>query len=134
LLWVNTGLLVLASAAMQAAKASATGGRIKELRNRLTLAGVSSIAFLFGQFAAWGALRDAGLYAVQSPAAAFFMLLTGLHAIHRFGGLLVWLRGTARAWRGLEVQRIRLSVELCTTYWHYLLLVWFVFFTVLVST
>jgi cytochrome c oxidase subunit 3 len=36
--------------------------------------------------------------------------------------------------QGMEVKRLRLSVELCTTYWHYLLLVWFVFFTLLLST
>jgi len=29
---------------------------------------------------------------------------------------------------------LRLSVELCTVYWHYLLLVWLVLFAVLLST
>jgi cytochrome c oxidase subunit 3 len=93
-----------------------------------------TIAFLVGQYMAWGILRDTGLYAVQSPAAAFFMLLTGIHALHLLGGLLVWARATARAWQGIEVKRIRLSVELCTTYWHFLLLVWYVFFTLLLLT
>ena len=51
-----------------------------------------------------------------------------------FGGLLVWARASWRAWRGMEVARIKLSVELCTTYWHYLLLVWFVMFALLLST
>jgi cytochrome c oxidase subunit 3 len=50
------------------------------------------------------------------------------------GGLLVWARATWRAWRGIEVVRVKLSVELCTTYWHYLLLVWFVFFALFLST
>ncbi|NND54936.1 MAG: cytochrome oxidase subunit III [Gammaproteobacteria bacterium] len=134
LLWVNTGLLVLASVAMQAAKRSVLDGKIRAVRIRLTIAGALSAGFLIGQLLAWTELRATGLYALQSPATAFFMLLTGLHALHLFGGMLVWCRATYRAWRGMEVKRIRLSVELCTTYWHYMLLVWLVFFTVLLMT
>jgi cytochrome c oxidase subunit 3 len=29
---------------------------------------------------------------------------------------------------------VRLSIELCTVYWHYLLLVWLVMFVLLLST
>jgi len=35
---------------------------------------------------------------------------------------------------GVEVIDLRLSVELCTVYWHYLLLVWLVLFAVMLST
>lgn len=133
-LWINSAALVLASVFMHFARKAALAGDIKGVRYSLTLAGLLSIAFLVGQYAAWGILRDSGLYAVQSPAAAFFMLLTGIHALHLLGGLLVWARATARAWQGMEVERIRLSVELCTTYWHFLLLVWYVFFTLLLLT
>ncbi len=134
LLWINSVALVLASVCMHFARKSALSGDIRGVRYALTLAGALSIAFLVGQFAAWGILRESGLYAVQSPATAFFMLLTGIHALHLFGGLVVWARAAARAWQGIEVKRIRLSVELCTTYWHFLLLVWYVFFTLLLLT
>jgi len=133
-LWINTAALILASVFMHFSRRSAVAGDIKGVRYFLTVAGLFSVAFLVGQFAAWGILRDAGLYAVQSPATAFFMLLTGIHALHLLGGLVVWARATARAWQGIEVKRIRLSVELCTTYWHFLLLVWYVFFTLLLLT
>jgi cytochrome c oxidase subunit 3 len=35
---------------------------------------------------------------------------------------------------GAELVDLRLSVELCTVYWHYLLLVWLVLFAVLLSS
>jgi cytochrome c oxidase subunit 3 len=35
---------------------------------------------------------------------------------------------------GVELVDLRLSVELCTVYWLYLLLVWLVLFGVLLST
>jgi cytochrome c oxidase subunit III len=34
----------------------------------------------------------------------------------------------------VELIDVRLSIELCTVYWHYLLLVWLVMFTLLLFT
>jgi cytochrome c oxidase subunit 3 len=36
--------------------------------------------------------------------------------------------------RGARIDQVRSSVELCTVYWHYLLLVWLVLFVLLLST
>jgi cytochrome c oxidase subunit 3 len=36
-----------------------------------------------------------------------------------------------KVWRGLELAQVRLSVKLCAIYWHYLLLLWLVLFTLL---
>jgi cytochrome c oxidase subunit 3 len=35
---------------------------------------------------------------------------------------------------GAEPQAQRLSIELCTVYWHFLLIVWLVMFAVLANT
>jgi cytochrome c oxidase subunit 3 len=72
---------------------------------------------------------------VNNPAVAFFYLLTGVHGLHLLGGLLVWGKTVVKMTRpGIELVDLRLSVELCTVYWHYLLLVWLVLFAVLLST
>ena len=70
-----------------------------------------------------------------NPANAFFYLLTGVHGLHLLGGLFVWARTLMRMTR-LDVKPadLRLSVELCTVYWHFLLLVWLILFAVLSST
>ena len=39
-----------------------------------------------------------------------------------------------KAWGGVAVGGVRLSVELCAMYWHFLLLVWLVFFSLLLLT
>jgi cytochrome c oxidase subunit 3 len=47
----------------------------------------------------------------------------------------VWGRTLARARRpDVEVIDVRLSIELCSVYWHFLLLVWLGLFTVMLST
>ena len=131
LLWFNTALLVLSAVAMQMAKSAANRGEKKPVRLHLTIAGLLTIAILAGQILVWQGLLEAGLWQLANAPLAFFLLLTGLHALHLAGGLLVWARCTGKAWQGMEVSRFKLSVELCTTYWHYLLAVWFVFFGLL---
>ena len=69
-----------------------------------------------------------GLFSAANPANAFFYLLTALHGLHLLGGLVAWGSTTAKVWRGVDVGDVRLSVELCTVYWHFLLLVWLVLF------
>jgi cytochrome c oxidase subunit 3 len=134
ILWLNTALLIASSFAMQAAKGAAAKGSIKSIRLSFSLAGILTVAFLFGQMTAWEQLSALGLYTPRSPAYAFFFLLTGLHALHLAGGLVAWFRTAVKVWRGDEVSSLRLSVDMCTTYWHYLLIVWFVFFALLSFT
>ena len=84
------------------------------------------IIFLLGQLLLWSQLRAAGHGLRADPAAAFFYLITAVHGLHLIGGLVALGRTTAKVWRGAEMPQVRLSVELCTIYWHFLLLVWLV--------
>jgi cytochrome c oxidase subunit III len=78
-------------------------------------------------------LNNAGYFVSASAATAFFYLLTAVHGLHVLGGLVAWARASARAWRGTDPARTRLAVELCATYWHFLLAVWVVLYALLVS-
>jgi cytochrome c oxidase subunit 3 len=90
---------------------------------------------LAGQLYAWRQLEEAGLLVPSNPAIAFFYLLTAVHGLHLFGGLFVWARTLMRMRpKRVEPIDVRLSIELCTVYWHYLLLVWLVLFALLLST
>jgi cytochrome c oxidase subunit 3 len=62
----------------------------------------------------------------SNPANSFFYLLTAVHGLHLTGGLVALGRTSAKVWRGTEIADMRLSVELCAIYWHFLLLVWLV--------
>ena len=67
-----------------------------------------------------------------NPANSFFYLITGLHGLHIVGGLVALGRTTDRAWTPRSrTERLRLSVELCAMYWHFLLFVWLVLFVLL---
>lgn len=134
LLWINTALLLLGSAAFQFARNAARKGREPAMRAGLVTAGVLTVAFLAGQLLAWRQLTASGYFMTANPANAFFYLITALHGLHMLGGLWVWARTTLKAYGGVEPGRISLSVELCTIYWHYLLLIWLGLFGLLLST
>ncbi len=94
-----------------------------------------TVLFLLGQVMAWRQLQAAGLYATANASYAFFYLLTGVHAAHLAGGgLYVWLRTGRRLLGGAAPAEVRLSVQMASLYWHYLLLVWLVMFGLLLST
>lgn len=130
-LWVNTALLVAGSVAMQFARHAIGSGLMQRLQVSLVAGGLFTMAFLAGQLVAWGQLRDSGHFVQGDPATAFFYLLTAVHGLHLLGGLWVWGRTMTRLVRGAELLDLRLSVELCTVYWHYLLLVWIALFAAL---
>ena len=92
----------------------------------LCAGGASAITFLVGQLLAWRQLSGAGYFLASNPANSFFYLITAMHGLHLMGGLVALGRTTAKVWRGAEMPRVRLSVELCAIYWHFLLLVWLV--------
>ncbi|WP_428100363.1 cytochrome c oxidase subunit 3 [Candidatus Rariloculus sp.] len=140
ILWFNTFVLIAASAAMQTASGAARKGDIGGLRKYYTAGGVLSVVFLAGQLLAWRQLSATGQYGPSDPAYSFFILLTAMHGLHLLGGLWVLGRTATRVWRGLDAQnvvavgKVRQSVRLCTTYWHFLLLVWLGLFTQLTIT
>jgi cytochrome c oxidase subunit 3 len=135
LLWLNTALLILSSAGMQWASRAARRAQADRVRAALIAGGVLAWAFLAGQLLAWRQLSASGYFIASGPAIAFFYLLTAVHGLHLLGGLFVWARTLVRMTRaGAELVDSRLSVELCTVYWHYLLLVWLVLFALLLST
>jgi cytochrome c oxidase subunit III len=134
LLWLNTGVLLLSSGALQWAQVAARRGRMDDVRAGLLAGGVFAFSFLAGQLIAWRQLDAAGYYLTDNPAAAFFYLITGVHGLHILGGQVALGRTMDKAWQGVAAGKVRLSVELCATYWHFLLFVWLVLFGLLLLT
>jgi cytochrome c oxidase subunit 3 len=134
LLWANTGMLVLASIVYHWTRNAAVKGNMARVKPGLTVAGALTILFLFGQIVVWRQLNTAGYYVDLNPANGFFYLLTAVHGLHMLGGLWVWAKSTINVWTDADPDSVRLSIELCTVYWHFLLLVWIVLFGMLLST
>src|SRR5690606_23589947 len=87
-LWINTGILILSSLALQCAVAAARQRQRDTLRLALAAGGLTALTFLGGQLLAWRELSANGDFLAANPANSFFYLLTGMHGLHIVGGLI----------------------------------------------
>jgi cytochrome c oxidase subunit 3 len=127
-------VLFLSSAALQWAQVAAKRGEMDGVNAGLLAGSVCAVAFLGGQLLAWRELTEAGYFAATSAADGFFYMLTAVHGLHLLGGLGALGRTAGKLRRGFELDQVRLSVELCAIYWHFLLLVWLVMFALLLHS
>lgn len=134
ILWLNTGVLALSSAALEWARVGARRENIDQARFGLLAGGGLAVIFLIGQLIAWRQLDALGYFAASNPANAFFYLLTALHGLHLLGGLVAWAKTNTKMWHVATTEQIRGSLDLCAIYWHFLLLVWLVLFGLLLAT
>ena len=145
LLLVNTVLLLLSSITVELARRQITrqaalapvrsipGVSIGKERNfpwlRITI--LLGLAFLTGQWMAWRELGNRGFYLATSPSSSMIYVLTGAHALHLAGGLLVLLYAGATALRHKAVEDRRIVVDVTAWYWHFMALVWLYIFGLL---
>ncbi|WP_427913153.1 cytochrome c oxidase subunit 3 [Ramlibacter sp. MMS24-I3-19] len=133
LLMVNTGVLVLASLAMEWTAHATRRPDRQAVQRGLWASGALTAAFVVGQLVVWRQFHASGFVVASSAASAFFYLLTGVHGVHVLGGLVAWGRAFHRVRTGADAAKVRLVVDLCATYWHFLLAVWVVLYALLVS-
>lgn len=137
-LWLNTLVLIASSIAMQFARNNTKRDNLTGVRDGLVFGGILTIAFLVGQFYGWQQMVKSGYYAHNNISNAFFYLVTALHGVHMVGGLIAWGRSVLKLRKisrtNGSIADVKLSVELCTTYWHYLLMIWLILFTLLLMS
>ena len=134
ILWFNTGILVLASICLQIARNTAARAAYGVMKNSLWAGGLLTVIFIAGQLVAWRQMLNAGFYAADNPANAFFYMFTAVHGLHLLGGLWFLFVAIRRAVKKPEDTDLATRIGLCATYWHYLLLVWVVLFYLLLSS
>lgn len=130
ILWANTVVLMLASIALERAARAAREGRRDAVASSLLLGGGAGLLFVLGQALAWRELARSGYLPANNPADAFFYLITALHGLHLLGGLVALSRTRSKL-RQVSLAKLQLSLELCASYWHFLLLAWIVLFVTL---
>ena len=134
LLWFNTALLVFSSISMQRAVLAARLEQTTRSRNWFLAAGLFAWAFLAGQLWVWQLLNDSGYFLATNPANTFFYMMTALHGLHLLGGLGVWVYSILKMRQDFEIIAVRSSIQLCATYWHFLLGVWIILYSLLLLT
>jgi cytochrome c oxidase subunit III len=124
LLWLNTGILIASSVALELARRALKARQRVNFNRWWTTATGLGVLFLVGQAVVWSQLRAAGIYVATNPSSSFFYVLTAVHALHLIGGL------TALTWVDVQALRLRLgpakrtAIDVCSVFWHFLDALW----------
>jgi cytochrome c oxidase subunit III len=145
LLAMNTAVLLISSvtmelarrrAALQAALAPVKSIPGVSLGNEKSFPWLGStvllgMAFLAGQWLAWGELHARGFFVATNPNSSFVFLLTIAHAVHLCGGMiaLLWAGSASLLHKPVEARRI--VVDITAWYWHFMAVLWIYVFALL---
>ena len=132
LLWPNTAVLLLSSVAIDISRRAVRRNDISSMKRWLALGGVLGVAFLAGQFAAWRQLVNAGVYVPSTQQSGFFYILTGLHGLHLFGGVVALSVVLVKALKNRLTAFNYEPLKLCALYWHVMDALWIYLFALLV--
>lgn len=117
---ITSVIIVISSVTMQLAYLAAKRNNIATLKLYLAGTAVLALAFIVGQYQSWGELVAQDVFFVGNPAGSFIYVFTGLHVAHLVGGMIFLMIVLYRAFKYQVHSKNMLSIELCTTYWHFL--------------
>ena len=124
---VNTILLVLSSIALQFGYFAAKKDNLKALKIALFITFALGVAFLVGQWNAWGELVNNKIFfggGTANPSGSFLYVLTGVHGFHLITGLIYLIIVLISTFRFKVHSKSLVQLEMCTTYWHFLGALW----------
>lgn len=128
----NTVVIILSSVFMQWSYMAAKKDNLGTLKITLLITLALGIAFGAGQWYAWKELVANKIFLVGNPSESFIYIISGVHLFHMVGGLVFLLIIIGKTFQFKVHKKNLLSINLCTTYWHFLGFVWvylYFFFT-----
>ena len=132
--WVNTVIILISSVTMVWAQRAASKDQLEQTKLALGITTALGVAFLVGQWLAWGKMVEMNYYFAGSgsnSSSSFIYVLTGFHGLHIISGVVVLLIALIATFRYKVHSRNMLRMELCSTYWHFLGALWLYLFVFL---
>jgi len=135
LLWLSTGLILISSGTLEAARRKLKASLIGAHKQWLGVTVLLGLGFLASQWFAWKQLAKQGIYLASNPHSSFFYLLTALHAAHLLGGLLALTYLFIRSGRLVGANAIKprqqAAADAVAIYWHFMDALWIYLFLLL---
>lgn len=141
-LFINSLVLVLSSITLELARRgllaksefAEMGIAPPKFKTELPWLGITVVlgfAFLFGQLLVWNILRHQGIYLNSNTRSSFFYILTGAHALHLAGGLLVSLWASLSSSTRARFESRQIVIEVTAWYWNFMGVLWIFIFALL---
>jgi cytochrome c oxidase subunit 3 len=129
--WVSTFVIVISSLTMYLALKSFRARQMKRYRDLITITAILGIVFAVLQYTGFGYLYDHGVHVLgegSNPSASFLLVIVGLHALHVFGGVIALLVIFFKAYSRKVKSYSTTTIEIVSTYWHFVDILWIYLF------
>jgi cytochrome c oxidase subunit 3 len=120
----TTAVLITSSITIQAARRSFQQKNMRAFRMLLLTTLVLGIVFVLLQWRGFNFLWSHGVKFEGSGAGQFLYIIFGLHALHVIGGIIALMVISARQYLGKTRSYNATPVEVMSTYWHFVDLLW----------
>lgn len=130
--WFSTVVLLLSSITMHLSYNAAKKDNQSLLKSTILVTFILGIAFMIMQYLGWQELQKQGIYLQGNVSGSFFYVFTGLHVAHLFLGIGVLIATMIFAFSSKINANKTLLIENCTTFWHFLDLLWLYLFVFLI--
>jgi len=129
--WYSTALILASSVTIQRALKAFRERDMLKYRNLMTLTTVLGIGFIVLQWMGFRSIWNLGITFKGSGGGQFLYIIAGLHAVHVLGGIIALIVMFIKAYASRVRRYNSVPVELMSTYWHFVDLLWvylFIFF------
>lgn len=128
---LNTVILLFSSMTMAIGVTASKRGNNKLLIAMLAITIICGLAFGYNKYIEYGYKFSQHIYPDKSIFYSLYFLMTGLHMIHVFIGLVILLVVMVYAIRGVYSAEYNTHVEVSGLYWHLVDLIWIYLFPLL---
>lgn len=129
--WFSTFTILLSSVTIHLALKSFKARNMMRYRTLITITAVLGIIFIVLQCTGFNYLEHHGVKLIGSnsnPAASFLGVITGVHMMHVLGGVIAIVVMGIRAFSATRKNYSSVSVEIISTYWHFVDGLWIYLF------
>ena len=129
--YYSTAVILISSLTVQMALKAFKERNMRHYRSLITVTAVLGFLFIGMQLLGFNQIWNSGTDFRGSGGGQFLFIIFGLHALHVLGGVIALLVMFFKAFSSKVRNYNPVSVELISTYWHFVDLLWiylFVFF------
>lgn len=133
--YISTALILISSFTYSIAQKAVSLNNYQKSKTWLLATTVLGAMFVSSQILVWLELVKRGYYLQKNPYAAFFYIMTALHAVHVIGGIIALGYIVLRVWQKTgdekELEKRREISNAVGWYWHFMGALWLVLLLIL---
>jgi len=129
--WVSTATILLSSLTMHLALKFFKAREMRNYRTLITITAILGVLFAVLQYVGFSYLYEHGVRLFgegSNPSASFLGIIVGIHALHVLAGVIALLVIFLKAY-SVRMKRYNVTaVEILSTYWHFVDILWIYLF------